>query len=154
MTGDAGVPAFLDVNVPMYAAGQPHRYRDACTWVLEEVAHERLAVAIDVEIIQEILYRFGALQRWDVAVRLSQSLLDLVPTVYPIQPTDARIAIELFQRYAPRGVQARDVIHAAVMQQHGLTHIISTDQHFDLIEGLTRLDPIVLASSDQVSTPE
>ena len=134
----------------MYAAGQPHRYRDACAWVLAEVAHERLAVAIDVEIIQEILYRFGALQRWDDAVRLAQSLLDLVPTVYAVGPTDARVAIELFQRYAPLDVPARDVIHAAIMRQHGLTHIISTDQHFDLIEGLTRLDPIALADTRQL----
>ena len=39
---------------------------------------------------------------------------------------------------------ARDVIHVAVMQNNGLTEIISTDAHFDLIEGITRLDPKTL----------
>ena len=135
---------FLDVNVPMYAAGQPHRYRDACIWILQEVADDRLAVAIDVEIVQEILYRFGALRRWDDAVRLSQNVLDLVPKVHSVESSDVHAAIDLFRRYAPLGVQARDVIHAAVMQHHGLTRIISTDQHFDHIEGLTRLDPVAL----------
>ena len=136
--------AFLDVNVPMYAAGQPHRYRDACIWLLQEVVEERLTVATDVEILQEILYRFGALQRWDDGVRLAQGVLDVVPTVYPVEASDARAAIELFGRYGPLGVQARDVIHAAVMRHRGLTRIISTDRHFDFIEGLTRLDPLDL----------
>ena len=31
---------FLDVNVPMYAAGKPHKA--ACAWVLTEVANARL----------------------------------------------------------------------------------------------------------------
>ncbi len=35
---------------------------------------------------------------------------------------------------------ARDVVHAAVMQNHGLTHIISADEHFDRIVGIRRLD--------------
>ena len=146
--------SFLDVNVPMYAAGQPHRYRDACAWILQEVADDRLAVAIDVEIVQEILYRFGALQRWDDAIRLSQSVLELVPNVHSVEPSDVHTAIELFRRYAPLGVQARDVIHAAVMQHRGLTRIISTDQHFDRIEGLIRLDPLTLYDARDASEGE
>jgi predicted nucleic acid-binding protein len=38
-------------------------------------------------------------------------------------------------------VKARDLIRAAVMGHHGLTQIISTDAHFDQIEGIIRLDP-------------
>ena len=41
-------PAFLDTAVPMYAAGAPHRYRDACQWVMAEVAAGRLQVLINV----------------------------------------------------------------------------------------------------------
>ena len=33
---------FLDVNVPMYAAGKPHAYKATCAWVLTEVANARL----------------------------------------------------------------------------------------------------------------
>ena len=49
---------------------------------------------------------------------------------------------------------ARYVIHAAVMQRHGLTRIISTDQHFDHIEGLTRLDPLTLYDARDASEGE
>ena len=139
MTGDR--PALLDVNVPMYAAGQAHPYREACVWVMTEITEGRLAAAIDTEIIQEILYRYGALEQWSVAVAMATSLLDVVPTVFPVQPTDARLAIALFERYAVHGVRARDLLHAAVMQNNEVSTIISTDVHFDRVEGITRLDP-------------
>jgi predicted nucleic acid-binding protein len=75
---------------------------------------------------------------------MASNLLDLVPVVYPVLEADARRAVELFREYAPQGVTARDVLHAAVMQNNGITKIISTDEHFDRIEGLLRLDPQTL----------
>ncbi len=132
---------FLDVNVPMYAAGKAHIYKEACTWILTEIAHNRVLAAIDTEIVQEVLYRYGALQEWETAVEMAAGLLDLVPVVLPVTVEVMKTAVPLFNQYAPQGVKARDVIHAAVMRHHELTQIISTDRHFDLIDGLTRLDP-------------
>jgi predicted nucleic acid-binding protein len=71
---------------------------------------------------------------------MATSLLELAPKVYPVQVDDARLAIDLFRRYAPSGVTARDLIHVAVMQNNGLTEIVSADRHFDQIDGITRLD--------------
>lgn len=135
---------FVDVNVPMYAAGKPHVYKEACVWLLTEIADGRLPAAIDTEIIQEILYRYGSLRRWDIAVQMSISLMDMMPVVYSIQIVDMYTAVELAARYGPQGIKARDLIHAAVMQNNGLTQIISTDKHFDQIEGIVRLDPQAL----------
>lgn len=132
---------FLDVNIPMYAAGGPHPLKEACTWLMTEVASNRLPAAIDTEIIQEVLYRYGALQKFEIAVRMAASLLELIPVILPVRPADTRLSIELFGQYAPTGATARDAIHAAVMQHNGLRQIISTDLHFDQFEALTRLDP-------------
>ena len=132
---------FLDVNVPMYAAGGDHRYREACVWVLTQVAEGGLEVAIDSQIVQEILYRYGESRRWSIAVTLATSLLDLVPTVHSVGSDDIRLAVELCEQYAPQGVKARDLIHVAVMRRHGLTKVISTDRHFDQVPGIERLDP-------------
>ena len=137
-------PAFLDVNVPMYAAGGEHRYKAACVWVMNEIAYDRLSVVIDAEIIQEILYRFGAIRRWQTGVQMAESLLALVPVVLPVTVTDIKTAVSLFARYAPQGITARDVLHAAVMETHQLSRIISTDAHFDQLAGITRLDPLQL----------
>ncbi|HZU38850.1 MAG TPA: type II toxin-antitoxin system VapC family toxin [Gemmataceae bacterium] len=137
-------PALLDTAIPMYAAGAPHTYRNACQWVMTQIASGRLQAVIDAEVIQEVLHRYGALGRYADAVNVANDLMMIVPQVLPITVTDMQTAVTLFQQYAPRGMRARDAIHAAIMQNHGLTHIISTDGHFDLVAGLTGLDPIIL----------
>lgn len=134
-------PYFLDVNVPMYAAGKDHPYKESCVWVLTEIANGRLDTVINAEIIQEILYRYGAIQQWQIGAQMAQNLLDLVPIVLPVTENDMKTAVSLFAQYAPQGVKARDLLHTAVMHNHQLTHIISTDKHFDQIDGITRLDP-------------
>ena len=37
---------FLDVNIPMYAAGKEHPYKAPRAWVMRQVGAGRLAVAI------------------------------------------------------------------------------------------------------------
>lgn len=146
-------PALLDTAVPMYAAGAPHPYRNACQWVTTEIASGRMQVVIDAEVIQEILHRYGALGRFADAVNMARDLMTLVPQVLPVTAADMQTAVTLFHQYAPQGVRARDTIHAAIMQNHGLSQIISSDAHFDLIAGITRLDPIELRRGDSQSTP-
>lgn len=136
---------FIDVNIPMCAAGKSHPFKEPCARVLTEIAEGRLDGVIDSEIVQEILYRFGALRQWQMAVQMATSLLDLIPVVLPVTSADAREAIALFAQYGPAGVRARDVIHAAVMRNNGISTIISLDVHFDQIAGIERLDPRDLA---------
>lgn len=56
----------------------------------------------------------------------------------PVLRSDVQLAGELADRY-PR-LSARDLIHVAVMQRVGATHIVTADQAFDDIEGIERLD--------------
>jgi predicted nucleic acid-binding protein len=111
---------------------------------MTEIAGGRLQVVIDAEVIQEVLHRYGALGRYADAVQMARDLMTLVPHILPITAADMQTAVTVFQQYASRGMRARDAIHAAIMQNHGLTHIISSDGHFDLVAGLTRLDPVAL----------
>lgn len=134
-------PYFLDVNVPMYAVGKDHPYKESCVWILTEITNGRLEAVIDAEIIQEVLYRYGAIQQWQIGAQMAKNLLDLVPVVLPVMVEEMKTAVSLFAQYAPQGVKARDLLHTAVMHNHQLTHIISTDKHFDQIDGITRLDP-------------
>ena len=132
---------FLDVNIPMYAAGKEHRYKEACVWIMTQVAEGRIAVVTDTEAIQEILYRYGAIQHWETGVAMAKSLMHLVPEIYPVNVDDMHRSLDLFKRYAQKGITARDVVHAAVMLNRGLKNIVSTDSHFDLIQGIIRVDP-------------
>jgi predicted nucleic acid-binding protein len=146
-------PALLDTAVPMYAAGQPHSYRDACQWIMTQIAGGRLLAVTDTEVVQEILHRYGALGRHADACSMAQDLMTIVPQVLPVTVAVMHAAVTMFQQYGPQGVPARDAIHAAVMQNHGLAHIISPDRHFDLMAGVTRLDPLVLYQSASQSKP-
>jgi len=133
---------FLDVNIPMYAAGRAHAYKEPCVRVMKAVAQGRLEAAIDVEIIQEILHRYGAIGRRDIAVAMSLNLLEMASVVYPLTAKEIRATINLFDRYARQGILARDLVHVAVMFSNDLEQVVSVDSHFDEIEGITRLDPL------------
>lgn len=141
MTQISDEVVFLDANVVMYAVGGEHPYRLPCQKVMAAVADNTLNAAIDTEIVQEILHRYGALRRHVEAVAVAEDLLSLVDLVYPVTLRDIRGALDLFATYSVQGVQARDAIHAAVMQNNGIRIIISADRHFDLIQGIERIDP-------------
>jgi|FaiFalDrversion2_1042247.scaffolds.fasta_scaffold13000_2 hypothetical protein len=132
---------FLDANIVMYAVGSEHPYRLPCQKVMAAIANNTLTAAIDTEIVQEILHRYGALRRYAEAVTIAENLLSLVALVYPVTLRDILRSLELFAAYSVQGVQARDTIHAAVMQNNGIRLIVSADRHFDLIEGIERIDP-------------
>ena len=138
---------FLDVNIPIYAAGREHPYRDSCRLVMTDIAEGLIQAAIDTEIIQELLYRYGALGQPLTGVEIANYLLTLVPNIYPVVPEDIQLAVKLYEKYASKGVQARDIIHVAVMMNNGLPQIISTDTHFDKIPGVRRYDPKVGAAN-------
>ncbi len=144
MTGSTERLPFLDTNIPMYAAGREHPYREICQWVMRQIAEGQLVVATDTEVFQEILHRYGLLGRYEEAAMLVTDLMMLVERVYPVTVADVQRAVDLFRRYAPQGVRSRDLIHVAVMLNNGLTDIISTDRHFDLVEGIRRIDPLNL----------
>lgn len=132
---------FIDTNVIMYAAGQPHRYREPCVKILESIADGSIKAAIDVEVIQEILYRFGALRKWELAYAMSENTLALIDTVLPVNREDVRLAVTIHRRFGPQGVTARDAIHAAVLGNNSISAIVSADVHFDLFDNISRIDP-------------
>ena len=136
---------FLDVNVPMYAAGKEHELKASCQWVMEEIVAGGINAVVDTEIIQEILYRFGAIRRYDTGARMARRVMTIVPTILSITADDAEKTIELFETYSDNGASARDCIHAAVMINSGIDEIISTDDDFEVIKEIRRTDPRDLA---------
>lgn len=134
----------LDANVPMYAAGREHKYKESCSWILMEVAEQRINGVIDTEIIQEILYRYGAIRRWESGVSISRDMMVIAADILPVSGSHMSLAIDLFEEYAYQGIPARDALHVAVMISAGIKGIISTDSHFDRITGVERIDPLDL----------
>jgi predicted nucleic acid-binding protein len=132
---------FLDTNVFMYAAGRDHALKAPCVAVLRRVAREELEVLTNAEVLQEILYRYGAIGELQRGLHLARLAVDQVGgEVLPVTLADMRRAFDLVGRYGT-AITCRDAVHAATMLSNGLTHLISADSHFDVIEGIARLDP-------------
>ena len=99
----------------MYAAGREHPLKDPCAWALGAIVEGRFSAAIDAEILQEILYRYGALDRRELGIRLARDTMAIIPTIYAVNAEDASRGIDLFEQYSDQRLPARDCLHAAVM---------------------------------------
>ena len=137
---------FIDTNIFMYARGKAHPYKDYCSQIILSIAKGEFlesygSPVIDVEVFQEILYRYALIGRWDIGISVCQDIALLGLEVIPVDFSDISRTLELAKAYGKEKVTPRDLIHAAVMLNHGIERILSTDKHFDLIREIKRVDP-------------
>ena len=90
----------------------------------------------DAEVLQELLHRHVANDRRDAIGPAFEALLGVVDAVLPIEIDDVQRARNLLSHHS---LQARDALHAAIMQRHGISQILTFDQSFDSIPSVTRL---------------
>jgi uncharacterized protein len=130
----------IDSNIPMYLVGAPHKHKTEAQILVEQAiaAGERLAT--DAEVIQEILHRFTAINRRQAIPATVQLVLDIVDEVLPVEKTDVLRAAEIVQH--PSGLSARDAIHIAIMERHGIRSLMSFDADFDRWPGLRRVHQV------------
>ncbi len=143
--------AFIDTNVPIYAAGAPHALKEPCVRVLALAAARPRSFVTDAEVLQELLHRYLALGRWNEGSAVfSAFLVIMAGRVEAIAARDVTDAAEMVDRY--RGLSARDLVHVAVVRRLGVDHVVSADRAFDAVDGVNRLDPAAVDSwADLVS---
>lgn len=131
---------FVDSNIPMYLIGSAHPHKTDAQVLLERViaAGERLVT--DAEVLREILHRYAAIGRREAIGPAFQVVLDVVDDVFGIEKTDVLRAGEVAQN--PALMSARDALHIAVMERHGVRSILSFDADFDRWPGLKRIHRI------------
>jgi predicted nucleic acid-binding protein len=127
---------FIDSNIPMYLVGASHPNKEAARRRLEQAIIDRERLVTDAEVFQEILHRYVGIDRRDAIGPAFDVLIGVVDAVLPIELDDVHRARKLLSE--PR-LQARDAIHVAVMQRHGIDEILTFDRAFDGVPGLTRL---------------
>ena len=132
--------AFIDANVPIYAAGREHPYKAPCARVLMLAAEHPQWFVTDAEVLQELVHRYVASGRWLLGREVLHGFAEVMhDRIEPVYATDILEAANLADR-SP-GVSARDLLHAAVMQRVGAMQIVSVDADFDRLPDITRLDP-------------
>lgn len=128
---------FVDSNVPMYVAGRDHPLRDPARRFLERARGGEVDICTSTEVLQEILYRYSALKRLDLAASVYDLFVHLCPTVLPVALADTDRARALLVSLP--GIGVRDAVHAAVMLNHDIAEIASFDAGFDAVAGITRV---------------
>jgi uncharacterized protein len=121
----------------MYLVGAPHPHKTDAQRLLERLLSERQRLVTDAEVLQEILHRYAAIDRRDAIQPAFDALLGIVDQVLPIDQPAAERAKEVL--LARKSLSARDALHAAVMQQHGIERILSFDSGFDGVPGIVRV---------------
>ena len=132
---------FIDANVPIYAAGRDHPYKEPCARILRLVADDPQYFVTDSEVLQEVMHRYLASGRWTLGRQVVRAFAEAMGgRIEPVRGDDVILATELADHHP--GVSARDLVHAALMQRLGISRIASADTDFDRLEGINRLDPI------------
>ncbi|MFP5230900.1 MAG: type II toxin-antitoxin system VapC family toxin [Acidobacteriota bacterium] len=128
---------FIDSNIPMYLVGAPHPHKnDARRW-LEELVSGRERLVTDAEVLQEILHRYVAIERPDAIQPAFDALLGIADEVFPVDQAVVERAKQIVLGH--KTLSARDAVHLATMQIHGVRRILSFDRGFDGFPGITRL---------------
>lgn len=126
---------FVDSNIPMYLVGAEHPNKEAARRLVEKAIVDGERLVTDAEVLQEILHRYVAIDRREGIGPAFDALLGIVDTVLPIELDDVQRARALL---TTPSLQARDALHIAVMQHHGISTVLTFDRAFDLVAGLTR----------------
>jgi len=128
---------FIDSNIPMYVAGTEHPNREPARKFLDRVRKRDVDGCTSTEVLQEILYRYAALGRRDLAHQVYDLFVEICPVVLSVTLADTDVARDLL--VTVDAVSARDAVHAAVMLNHQIEWIATYDAGFDRISGIRRM---------------
>lgn len=128
---------FVDSNIPMYLVGAPHPNRDRAASLLRSLVARRERLVTSAEVYQEMLHRYGVLQRPRAAADAFSALDGLVDEVLTIDRDDVEAARGVLDD--ADGISARDALHVAVARRHDIRRILTFDSGFDAVHGIERL---------------
>jgi predicted nucleic acid-binding protein len=127
----------IDSNIPMYVVGAAEAQKAVALRLLAKLVNERQRLVTDAEVLQEILHRYVSINRRESIQPAFDALLGVADEVLPVERAAVERAKEIVMGH--RNLSARDAVHLAVMEQHGIERILSFDSGFDNFPGITRL---------------
>jgi uncharacterized protein len=133
------VSLFIDTAIIMYAGGGSHPLREPCGQIIARVGAGELDAVTSAEVVQEIVHRFMAIRRPDIAGAMARRTIDTFAPVIPMTQALMRRVPDLIDRYPT--LSARDLVHVATCIHEGIAEIVSPDRGFDVVKELRRLSP-------------
>lgn len=121
----------------MYLVGADHPNKARSRVLLERAIADGERLVTDAEVLQEMLHRYGAVDRPDAVQPAFDALLGVVDEVFPVESSDVLRAKDVLLGRA--GLSARGSLHVAVMERYGVTRILTFDRDFDSYPGISRV---------------
>ncbi len=128
---------FIDSNVPMYLVGAPHPHKDRALALVTRLVQEGERLVTDVEVYQEILHRYTAINRPDAIDAAFKALDAIADDILTFGMPEIYAARSIIDSIA--GLSARDALHIAVMRKANVRRILSFDSGFDASPGIERI---------------
>lgn len=128
---------FVDTPVLLFAAGEEHPRRADCVAFLERCRRGQVVLHCSIEAIQEFTFHRMRRVGREQALREAGVLVEAL-VLHPFDLAVLGRAHELLRDSSLRG---RDAVHAATAVEAGFEVIVSTDDDFDDVPGLRRVDP-------------
>ncbi len=136
--------AFVDADVCIHATVPHSPAREACAWIMTEIAHKRLSAAIDVEVLRELADGLRHAGETDKGYHMTTALQQILPIIYPVDDQDLQLAAELCRMSETTGIRFSGCVHLAVMQHNGLNTILSLNPSYDELPDIVRVNPLAL----------
>lgn len=136
----------VDTTALVYAVGASHPLREPCRTLVAAIEAGDVRATTTPEVVQEFTHvRARRTSRRD-AVSLAESYAALLAPLAVVDADDLTAGLELFRRHDALG--AFDAVLAATALRRGADGLVSADEVFARVRGLTHLDP---ARSDFVT---
>jgi predicted nucleic acid-binding protein len=129
---------YVDATVALYAASRAQRYKAPAVEILRAVASGAMDAVTSAAVIEDIMYRFSGLSRPEEGLDIADQFLRVIPTVFELTASDLARAFTLL-RAEPR-LPFRVALHGAIMKNHGVAAVITTETAFELLPECSRVD--------------
>ena len=110
--------AFIDANIPIYAAGRGSPYKAPCARVLMMAAEHPQSFVTDAEVLQELVHRYVASGRWALGREVLHGFAEVMhDRIEPVYAADIHAAARLADRHP--GISAREPLACGRDAAHG-----------------------------------
>lgn len=129
----------LDTDILFYSMGREHVLRKPCVDLLSRAEKEEIAVNIDTETLQELLYVYHRRGETGRAIEAFDQMIKLFPSPFAVTVEVMAFARHILKRH-PK-IESRDAVHAGVVMHYKLEGIVSVDKHYERVDEIRRFDP-------------
>jgi uncharacterized protein len=129
-----------DTSIFVYALGGEHPYREPCREIVRRAAAGDLQGEASADLLQELTHQRARRMGDRLGAAKAARSVATLAWWHPVEPNDVQRGIDLFETHDE--LNARDAVFAALAINRGIDAILATDQAFDGIDGLERIDPV------------